>query len=916
MPNTNEHNNYLSIDFYTLIDRYKDMLSKSKLFEDYDFRGSNISVLIELMSYMTELNTYYINKLAKNTYLDTADIYENVHRLSNYIGYEPFGYIASVVDIQIKVKNIKKGDILNIARWYEFNVEGDNNTTLTYTITEPFNIEVREYLNNDNIKFETNIYDPETEKYYNEFTFNITAIQGKRLEFEYSGSDIMDNMILLPDKYTYACNPDYKVISLYVNNYEWYRVNDFFDKIDTNNVFVYRYDKYKRPVIEFGLSRNIPHNFEKINIILLDTKAADGTVGPGDIKEIKGKDVFIRNNNKDGKEIPRSDITIRNLSSSIRGSNPEKIDEIKYGAKEQLKSQYRNVTQSDYIGYLKSKSDIDNASVWGEKEISHDGHTMDYNRVYISIIPTNWDASTVKHAIIPWISDDTIENPLTTNMIVPSGYDELYRESIINHIEPREIISTEKVFILPRLIYFSFDIGIKVKKPYTILNIIDTFKRKLSFYFNQKRQGFNTIIDFKDIHNFMLDLTIRNASDNFLEMRSVDNIIFRDIMVSYPPGGTYYPSGSLSKTSELEFPMFWDKIDIELPYDNKNFMSFYMEDKLYIYGGDNRNNRRSIININLKNPSDGWSSANRNLLPIPLHSSHIIDTFQYLYFLSGYDINTLSKRIFRINKEKPMEIEERDENDQLFRELPYGFIKSDHMIIDNDVYIFGGRKGASHNHGTDEILKSNINDPFNYEILHDKLPIKISGHRMYHTGDYIYLIGGITHQGQYNRKIYRSSISNPTIFVDTLSTLPFDVIGFELIKIGKFIYIFGGENGGKYNTIYRTNHLIPLTWEKVEYTLPYNVSNYRIIKDNDILYIVGGGDNEKHIMKAHIMGNVLYKPNITGSYIYEHNYDNKFPHYTISGFDEFVDNKIRPIKIGFNDFPALAMNKCKFTEEF
>ncbi len=116
-------NNYLHVDFNTSLMKFKEILGQSKLFEDYDYHGSNISVLIELLSYMTELNTYYTNKLAQNTYIDTADLYENVHRLANYIGYEPYGFISSIVDIEVTVKRVSLNEQLQIPQWFEFVVD-------------------------------------------------------------------------------------------------------------------------------------------------------------------------------------------------------------------------------------------------------------------------------------------------------------------------------------------------------------------------------------------------------------------------------------------------------------------------------------------------------------------------------------------------------------------------------------------------------------------------------------------------------------------------------------------------------------------------------------------------------------------------------------------------------------------------
>ena len=57
---------YLEIDFLTLVEKFREELKDSDIYRDYDFEGANISILIELMSYIGELTTFFTNKIAKN----------------------------------------------------------------------------------------------------------------------------------------------------------------------------------------------------------------------------------------------------------------------------------------------------------------------------------------------------------------------------------------------------------------------------------------------------------------------------------------------------------------------------------------------------------------------------------------------------------------------------------------------------------------------------------------------------------------------------------------------------------------------------------------------------------------------------------------------------------------------------------
>ena len=63
---------YLELDYNTLKTKLQTLLENSETFKDYNFEGSNISTLIELMAYLSELTTFYTNRLAKNFFPESV----------------------------------------------------------------------------------------------------------------------------------------------------------------------------------------------------------------------------------------------------------------------------------------------------------------------------------------------------------------------------------------------------------------------------------------------------------------------------------------------------------------------------------------------------------------------------------------------------------------------------------------------------------------------------------------------------------------------------------------------------------------------------------------------------------------------------------------------------------------------------
>jgi hypothetical protein len=106
---------YLEADFNTFKKRLQDLMQNSKTFKDYNYEGANITMLIEMLAYLSELNTYYTNKLAKNMFMDTSDIYETVHSMANERGYKPYGYLAPLLNLTLTINlsgNCNPGDQL------------------------------------------------------------------------------------------------------------------------------------------------------------------------------------------------------------------------------------------------------------------------------------------------------------------------------------------------------------------------------------------------------------------------------------------------------------------------------------------------------------------------------------------------------------------------------------------------------------------------------------------------------------------------------------------------------------------------------------------------------------------------------------------------------------------------------------
>ena len=95
-----------SLDFDQIKVQIKDFLRSNSNFTDFDFEGSNFSVLIDTLAYNTYLNAFNANLVANESFLDSATIRENVVSLARNIGYVPRSKTAAIASIKISDINV------------------------------------------------------------------------------------------------------------------------------------------------------------------------------------------------------------------------------------------------------------------------------------------------------------------------------------------------------------------------------------------------------------------------------------------------------------------------------------------------------------------------------------------------------------------------------------------------------------------------------------------------------------------------------------------------------------------------------------------------------------------------------------------------------------------------------------------
>lgn len=520
---------YLDVDYSTLVARLKDVLKVDATFQDYDFEGANATLLMELVAYHGALDTYFLNRIAKNMFMDTADVYECVHMQARLRGYNAMGYRSSSTDLTISISasaGLSNDDTIYIPAWTTFKCSA----ALDATTGSPIYFTNPEDLTLSAITLTNNIY-----------TFNLSVREGRPVTYTYKGTDVIDGKFYLPFyNFDYGDNLESGGVYLEVQVGEeiWNRVPDFYDEISgltgvTDTVYMFRYDKYQHYLLEFSPARQLPLVDDTIVVTILKTIGSRGDVGASSIDTIPTVNFIINRTtgavlaNKAGN---LTYIMCTNAVASTGGADPEVINDVKDSSTSTMHSQLRNVTARDYIGHLESRADVVCANVWGEQEIAPSGSTLEYNKVYISAIPDVWGTGTISTS-----ASDSLDG-----VFDPIAYADSWKTTLSTYLEPRKMLCAYEQYSLPEIIWFSYDIGLRIKRTYNFDTVKVDVLNKLIYYFDPTQREFHETISFANIQEYIIDPTKVSLTNSFSLVKGIQTIIVRkQSVINY---GVYEPN--------------------------------------------------------------------------------------------------------------------------------------------------------------------------------------------------------------------------------------------------------------------------------------------------------------------------------------------------------------------------------------
>lgn len=423
------------LDFDAIKTNLKEYLRNQGQFSDYDFDGSGLNILLDVLAYNTHYMAYYLNMVGNEMFLDSATLRNSVVSHAKNMNYLPTSVRGAVAKVNILATDPDSSQsTLTIPAYTEFQsqqVDGINYTFVALTAqTATRNVSS------------------------NTFTFNnVTLKQGEKLTYNVSVTNSnTKRRFVIPnaniDTTTLLVTVQTSTLDSTKNAYVL--SEDITAANSNSKIYFLEEDASGQYAIYFGdgyLGKNLANG----NIVQLSYLASDG-------EGANKANSFTLVSTLGSPAI--SNVIVSSVSAAAAGSSRESIDQIKFSAPKFYTTQNRAVTVNDYgIIILKDYPNVQSVSVWG----GEDNDPVQYGKIFISMNPKVGYAisETEKARIIDEIIKNRSVLTVTPEIVDPKyTYIKVYAD--VHYDSAKTVLNNEEMKSLVRstiLNYNSTDLG-------------------------------------------------------------------------------------------------------------------------------------------------------------------------------------------------------------------------------------------------------------------------------------------------------------------------------------------------------------------------------------------------------------------------------------------------------------------------
>lgn len=460
-------NAYAAFDATSMKQLITNRLKNSGLFPDIDFEGSNISGLVDVLSYSYHVLMFYLNQTSSESMFSQSELLENMNKIVSLVAYKPNGPITATVKFEAYGTNTLPVNAYNIKRYSYINVNGipySLNSDIPFNKTSPYEQFISSVGSN-------NLLHQGIFKEYPAYIAIGELFENVVVNVSYNNTTFLNKFVDYNNLFVYVKDANTQKWS------QWEEASNLFLYNNVSKVFEKRFNANNNIEIKFGNNINGKslQQGDEVQIYYLESDGAYGQIGSNLLSE--GKlfnlnsqrlaDILADVGNVNGYMTASEllQVILKNTYASIPNKPSETVDEIRTNLPLIFSAQNRLVTSSDYESYiLKSFSNtVHDAKVVSNKDYVNEYIAYFYNlglerpnldeRFLLNQISFNdaCDFNNIYLFISPTYG--AITNETTPNQIYSSQ-----KELIYNKLTPFKMINHNIVISDP--IYISFSLGL------------------------------------------------------------------------------------------------------------------------------------------------------------------------------------------------------------------------------------------------------------------------------------------------------------------------------------------------------------------------------------------------------------------------------------------------------------------------
>ena len=377
MASSNNNIQLTELDFSNIKNNFIAYLQSQDAFKDYNFQGSAMSVLLDILAYNTQYNAYYLNMVANEMFLDSALQRSSVVSHAKLLNYTPKSSIAPTAYINVAFTGVTSSSF-TLPRYSNFISESVQGVNYNFVSTDATTVATSGGIANfTNLQIKQGI--PAA------YTYTVDSTINPKYVFEIPDSKIDTTSIQVTVQENSSNN-----------SYTTYQpAGSFLTLTPTDQVYFLQESLNGNYQISFG-DGVLGYELQDGNIVVVSYISTDGTLATG-------ANSFVLMDNIGG--FTSSSVT--GVIPASQGGDKESIDSIKFQAPKAYAAQNRAVTKEDYITAIQQNNlgfAFDSVSVWGGQE----NESPVFGQVFISMKPEG-----------SFLLNDAQKQSIITNIIDP-----------------------------------------------------------------------------------------------------------------------------------------------------------------------------------------------------------------------------------------------------------------------------------------------------------------------------------------------------------------------------------------------------------------------------------------------------------------------------------------------------------------